>query len=110
MAPAVTDLVIESSPNVAEIFFCSTTFMGTGKAPALSMIDSSEALSGVKLPEITARPSIIGSLTIGEVTSRLSKKMATGLLMFFEVISANSFLPSSVNSRAITGSLVAPCC
>ena len=65
-----------SPPKVAETLLTSETSKASGSAPYFRTLASSVALFWVKLPEISARPPGMGSLTDGAEMETPSKTMA----------------------------------
>ena len=63
--PAFKLSATDFCPKLAPMVCWLTSSIGTGKAPALSLCDNSLASVILNLPEITALPPEIFSLTVG---------------------------------------------
>ena len=76
MAPATSPAVSWSWPSVADTEFTSAMSNDTGSAPNFSTFARSVAICWVKLPEISACPPVMASLTAGAETTSPSSTMA----------------------------------
>jgi hypothetical protein len=99
MAPAR----IESAPSSAPTDRSSITLSGAGSAPERSRIESSLALSTVKLPLMMPEPPRIGSRMFGAEITASSSTIANGLPTFSCVILPKVRAPALSKRKLTTG-------